>query len=1005
MKKIFKISFLILCILTLNILTGCTKKYTVTFKDYDGTLLKEEIVKKGDDAIAPNNPSREGYTFIGWNQDYTNIKKDIVVVAQYELINQGTSTKIYTVTFEDYDGTILKKETVQEGKNAIMPSDPERIGYNFIGWSQDFTNVTSNLIVIAQYEQKKQNEFIDAYTVTFVTNNDTTIENQKVKKGEKAIEPEKLTKYGYDFDGWYLDNEKWSFIGYSVTKNITLEAKWILRETKGLEYELSSDISYYIVTGIDHRTHSEIIIPLLHNNIPVKKIGKAAFSYCTNLINIEIPNSVTSIGDYAFYECDSLTSIIIPNTVRSIGDYAFESCSNLTSIEIGDSVTSIGDYAFSDCRRLTSIEIPNSVTSIGEYVFSYCISLENVYYNGTIEDWCNITFYSSYSNPMYYVEHRYMLDENNEYYEVTEIAIPETVTSIGSYQFYGFNNITSIEIPNSVTSIGESAFSGCTSLESITIPFVGNKLNGISDTHFGYIFGASSWYYNYAPTSLKEVIITGGTWIGLSAFYNCTSLTSIEIPNSVTSIGSYAFEGCTSLTSVEIGDSVTSIGDYAFRGCTSLESIEIPNSVTSIGNYAFYNCTSLTSVEIGDSVTSIGQYAFYNCTSLTSVVIGDSVTSIGYDAFYNCTSLTSVEIGDSVTSIGRSAFYNCTSLTSITIPFVGNTLNGTSNTYFGYIFGASSYSNNNNYVPTSLKEVIITGGTSIGESAFYNCTSLTSVEIGDSVTSIGEYVFYRCTSLTSVEIGDSVISIGQSAFRGCTSLTSVEIGDSVTSIRGSAFSGCTSLENVYYNGTIDDWCKISFSSYDSNPMYYAEHIYMLNDNNEYYEVKEIVIPEAVTSIGNYQFSGFDNLTNIEIGDSVTSIESYAFSGCTSLTSVVIGDSVTSIRGSAFSGCTSLTSIEIPNSVTSIGTDAFRGCTKLKTIIIPNTVISIGTSAFYNCTSLTSIEIPNSVTSIGERAFYNCTSLTINCEVTTKPSGWDFYWNYSNCPVVWGYVKE
>ncbi|MBR2926739.1 MAG: leucine-rich repeat domain-containing protein, partial [Clostridia bacterium] len=282
----------------------------------------------------------------------------------------------------------------------------------------------------------------------------------------------------------------------------------------------------------------------------------------------------------------------------------------------------------------------------------------------------------------------------------TKVTIAEEyegvpVTQIADSAFQG-KAITSILIPDSVTSIGSSAFSGCSSLTSIVIP-------------------------------------DGVTSIGDRAFSGCSSLTSITIPDSVTSIGAFAFNYCRSLTSITIPDSVTRIGVDAFYGCSqliekvdgvsyvanvvidfdnSVTSVEIREGTTIIGDSAFYGCSKLRSITIPDSVTSIGYNAFYNCTSLTSITIPDSVTSIGYSAFSGCTSLTSITIPDSVTSIGSSAFSGCKSLESITLPFVGATKNGATNTHFGYIFG------NNGYVPSSLKTVVITGGTSIGGSAF-----------------------------------------------------------------------------------------------------------------------------------------------------------------------------------------------------------------------------------------------------------------------------------------------
>ena len=347
-----------------------------------------------------------------------------------------------------------------------------------------------------------------------------------------------------------------------------------------------------------------------------------------------IAEGVTSIGSHAFYYCESLTSVTIPDSVTSIGEQAFYYCRSLTSVTIPDSVTSIGHGAFASCTSLTGIWVAEGNSH-------YANDASGVLFNKdkTTLVQCPGAISGSY-------------------------AIPDSVTSIGSYAFSFCTSLTSVTIPDSVTSIGEWAFNYCRSLTSVTIP------NSV-------------------------------TIIGDSAFSNCKSLTSVAIPDSVTSIGSYAFDHCTSLTSVTIPDSVTSIGGSAFRGCSSLTSVAIPNSVTIIGDDAFRGCSSLTSVTIPDSVTSIGDGAFASCTSLTGIwvaegnndyssdasgvlfnkdkttlvqrpgaisgsyAIPDSVTSIGQHAFCGCSSLTSVTIPDSVTSINNGAFYDCSSLTDV----------------------------------------------------------------------------------------------------------------------------------------------------------------------------------------------------------------------------------------------------------------------------------------------------------------------------------------------------
>ena len=327
--------------------------------------------------------------------------------------------------------------------------------------------------------------------------------------------------------------------------------------------------------------------------------------------------------------------------------------------------------------------------------------------------------------------------------------------------------------------------------------------------------------------------------------------------------------------------------------------IKFDGEVTEIGWNAFYDCSSLTSVTIPDSVTTIGEAAFLDCFDLTSITIPDSVTTIEYEAFAFCYGLTSVNIPDSVTTIGEAAFSNCSQLQEFKGKFASD--DGRCLIQDGALIA---------FAPAELIEYAIPDSvTTIGGGAFKGCSSLTSVTIPHSVTSIDYWAFYGCTSLTSITIPDSVTSIGYRAFYNCTSLTSVYITD------------------------IAAWCNISF---DSNPLGYAENLYL---NNEL--VTDLIIPDSVTSIGNS-----------------------ALSGCTSLTSITIGNGVTSIGDSAFSGCTSLTSITIPDSVTSIGDDAF-----------------------YKCTSLTSVTIGNGVTSIGDYAFSYCDSLQeVYCKPTTPPTG-------------------
>ncbi len=461
-------------------------------------------------------------------------------------------------------------------------------------------------------------------------------------------------------------------------------------------------------------------------------------------------------------------------------------------------------------------------------------------------------------------------------YASGSLTIPSTyngkpVTQIGRSAFLNCANLTSIIIPNSVTSIGSSAFKDCDSLTSITIPDSVTSIDSAAFKGTGYYNDNSNWENGVlyignclikVRTALSgECVIKVNTrTIAGSAFSGCERLIAITIPDSVISIGDYAFSNCDNLTSITIPDSVISIGGGAFFECVGLVSAKIGNCVTNIGDYAFYNCTSLASITIPDKVTSIGSSVFYNCTSLISTKIPDNVTSIGEYAFFRCTSLASIAIPDSVTSIDDYAFYNCTSLTSVTIPD-----SVTSIGQYGF------------YGCTNLKSVALGNGiTGIGGFAFYGCTSLTSITIPDSVTRINLNAFSCCTSLTSVTIGNSVKTIGNYAFSGCKSLTSITIPGSVTSMGEDVFGSCDSLESLYITD-LASWCGIAFYGRNSNPLVYVKKVYI---NGEL--TTDIVIPDSVTSIGDYTFYCCKSLTTITIPDSVTSIGQCAFYECNNL---------------------------------------------------------------------------------------------------------------------------
>ena len=523
---------------------------------------------------------------------------------------------------------------------------------------------------------------------------------------------------------------------------------------------------------------------------------------------------------------------------------------------------------------------------------------------------------------------------------------------------------------------------------SVTVTYQGTG-------QYGYGYANLSGILDIPSTVTYNGVNYSVTSIGSSAFSGCSGLTSVSIPNSVTEIGPGAFANCIGLTSVSIPNSVTVIDLAAFSGCISLTSMDIPNSVAAIGENAFMDCICLTSVTLPDSLTTISPGLFSRCRSLTSVNIPSSVTTIGRFAFGGCAGLTSLTISNLVTSIGNYAFAGC-GLTSIIVES-GNPNYDSRDNCNAIIETAT-----NTLLAGCKNTIIPTSVTSIGQGAFYGCTTLTSVDIPNSVSSIGQEAFSGCTGLTSVTIPSSVTSIGKMAFDNCTNLTAVNISD------------------------LDAWCNIDFLGNDSksNPLSCAHNLYLNGNlitdlsipstvsqlkNSTFYggNFTSLTIPNTVTSIGVATFYDCAHLTTVTInnksivskdyssgsssgstiqdifgpqvqnyiiGDLVTLIGNSAFSSCTGLTSVTIGNSVTRIGTGAFSGCSGLTSLTLPNSVKYINEQAFSGCSGLTSVTLPGSLFTIGNRAFMDCSSLTSMTIPSSVMSIGEGIFMNCSSL-------------------------------
>jgi uncharacterized repeat protein (TIGR02543 family) len=632
MKKIYL--YLASIFLMLSLIACSKEMFIVSFETYGGSSITTIEVESEQSIQEPANPTKEGYTFIGWYSDSSlTIRYDFSEPVLSNLsLHAKWEINEYTITFDSNGGSVVGRITQDYNSVITIPANPTKEGYTFLGWYRDVDLMTK-------------------YTFTTMPAEDIILYANFLLVG---LEFDESTGTITDYTGTLMD-----IIIPSIINGVEVK---IIGDYAFYRNNLTSVTIPNSVTTIGKEAFNWRIIVsfstgdnpnfVYEHNLLITADRKTVIACIGSLSSVSIPNGVTTITDYAFYD-NNLTSVTIPNSVTTIGSRAF-SLNKLINVTIPNSVTTIGDFAFLN-NSLTRVTIPNSVTTIGDRSF----------------DWEEIESFSISDNTNFVYEHNLLITADRKTViagigVLSSVTIPNGVTTIGDYAF-AWNDLTSIIIPNSVITIGNSAFSS-NNLTSVIIPdsvttigdsaFSWNRLTSISIPNSVTTIGNIA----FSSNNLTSVTIPDSvTTIGDSAF-SFNRLTSVSIPDSVTTIGDNAFYS-NRLASVTIPNSVTTIGDNAFYS-NRLTSIIIPNSVTTIGNHAFA-WNSLTSVTIPNSVTTIGDNAFYS-NRLTSIIIPNSVTTIGNSAF-SSNRLTSVTIPDSVTTIGNSAFaWN--KLTSVTIP-------------------------------------------------------------------------------------------------------------------------------------------------------------------------------------------------------------------------------------------------------------------------------------------------------------------------------------------------
>ena len=510
-------------------------------------------------------------------------------------------------------------------------------------------------------------------------------------------------------------------------------------------------------------------------------------------------------------------------------------------------------------------------------------------------------------------------------------------------------------------------------LDGITYNLSGGNAELISGSYYsGDLVIPASITYNGQTYSVTK--------IGNNAF-NYGRITSVIIPNSVTTIGQYAFSSCSKMTTINIPESVTTIDDYAFIYCTNLTSIIIPGSVYSIGKQAFGGCSGLTSISFCNGLTTIGEHAFNSCTGLTEVTIPSSVTYIYKNAFNGCTNLTKVviESKDLVSKDLSDKFSN------IEIEkYPSSLLNSFGKQVTHYVLG-DNITKIGNYAFNGCSDVktidFSDSVTSFGICAFYGCSSLESVRIPESMTNILEGTFWKCSSLTSITIPDSVTEIRNYAFSECSNLTSINIPQGITSLGYDAFLNCNKLSKVIIPD-IASWVKLDLTDH-INPLIIAHHLYSDAET----EITDLIIPEGVTKIGAFAFSGCLGLKSIIFPESLTSIGYQAFSGCSGINNLYLSNGIKDISEDAFKSCwikavhisdltayCNITFQNLNSTPLMWNTILYLGDELIKDLVIPDDVSYLKSYTFANCRRLTSVTIPEGISSIGYYTFANCDSL-------------------------------
>ncbi len=612
-------------------------------------------------------------------------------------------------------------------------------------------------------------------------------------------------------------------------------------EYEGIYYNITDETNRTVEVIAGENVYSGKVtipssVPYYGNRYTVTAVGKDAFKGCAELTGITIPGCVITIGVGAFYDCTGLKEVYLEDGTEEL--YMAQSISGLYNgmhyvygvfynsplekVYLGRDVTYPSPAydptaPFQDKSTLKSVTIGENVTKLGVKLFYYSKNIEG------------------------------------------ELVIPDNVVTIGKNAFSCCQNITGLKLGKNVTTIETDAFFQCSALTGVlTIPgsvksinggaFKGCNLTGVN------VDNLSDWCrISFANIEANPLHCAGKLYLKNEI------VTNLVVPDDITEIRQFAFYNCTSLESVEFGSKLVTIDDSAFKYCTGLVDITVPGSVTDIKASAFAYCSNLESVTLNEGTVSIGGNAFNNCNKIKSMTIPNTVTNLGVGVFSYCYALENVVIGDGVTEIPSDSFAFCILLNTLTIGKNVEKIGG-----LGYNvkwLRTIHISDLSAWCKISFSAGLFVNGGSI----YLNGEKITDLVIPDDITEIKPYTFYNCDGLESVTMHDNVIAIADYAFRDCSSIGKLQIGENVTSIGNDAFYNCDGLSGIIIPDNVATIGNYAFSTCNG--------------------LTAIAIHDNVTTIGDYAFKDCNGMNELKIGENVTSIGNGAFMGCSRLTSV------------------------------------------------------------------------------------------------------------------------